>query len=248
MNINKYLTNRNVALLGTITFHAVLFAIFTHVHLNSNRIEKTAELVINFVDPEDFIPAETVETEDEEISENKVNILDKFNQPFTNQASSRSNENTVEELRSSMKSLDNARNNSEDKKVDLFSDDAEKREIPIKHIEKEENTDGKGEAERKEENAYTGRSTINYYLENRYSNKLPNPIYTCITGGLIYINIEVNQQGRVVKASYNKRKSTTTNECLKETALKYARKSKFNSYFSANDIQKGYITYDFHEN
>jgi len=239
MDFKKYLTNRNVALLGTITFHVVLFAIFTHVHLKVNKPDHNMDLVINFIEQND-IEEEIIE---EEIVE-KDDLLKEFEDPVTNQASSRSNEKSVEDLRKSMKSLEGVRG----EETDLFSDKAAARNIKTKPIKLKEATDGKGEAERKSENAFTGRSTINYYLKNRYNDKLPNPIYTCINGGFVYINIKVNQDGNVVDASYNRSKSKTTNDCLIETALKYARRAKFNSDYKAKEIQKGYITYDFHDN
>ncbi|MEN8137725.1 MAG: hypothetical protein ABFR62_04760 [Bacteroidota bacterium] len=244
MDFNKYITNRNVAILGTITFHVVLFAIFTHVQVRTNYPERTSELLINFIEP-----IEPVEEEIEEIPEQKPNILDEFTKPLTSHASSRSNENNVDKLRSSMKSLEDLREDSEseNKNVDLFSEDAKHREVKTTY-KKEERKEGRGEGERKTENAYTGKSTINYYLKNRYSDKLPNPIYTCINGGLIYIDIKVNQQGQVTDVNYNRSKSSTSNECLKETALKYAKRAKFNSDFSAKETQKGYITYQFSEN
>jgi len=240
MDLKKYLTNKNVALLGTITFHVVLFAIFTHVHMRVAKPEHNMDLVINFIDSKEV---ETIE-EEEEIIE-KTDLLKEFSEPVTNQASSRSNEKSVEDFRSSMKSLEGAR---QDEDTDLFSDKAKQRKIQNTKTKQVDKTDGKGEAERKAENAFTGRSTINFYLKNRYNNKLPNPIYTCLSGGFVYINIKVNQQGKVVSANYNKSKSNTTNECLIETAIKYAKRSKFNTDFDAKDSQKGYITYDFHKN
>lgn len=239
MDFNKYLTNKNVAILGTFTFHVLLFAIFTHVHLQDNTNREVAELVINFTELEQ---EEIIEPEEKTEEDNS--LLDEFTKPLTNLASNRSNKDNIEELRASMKSLENVRDNN--KEVDLFSDEAENREIKIKHLE--EDKEGKGDKERKTENAFTGRSTINYYLQNRYSDKLPNPIYTCITGGLIHVNIKVNQNGNVVDVEYNRRKSTTTNECLRETALKYAKRAKFNSDFEAKENQKGYISYQFHKN
>ena len=240
MDTKKYLTNRNVALLGTITFHVILFAVFTHVHLKVNKPEHNMDLVINFIEP-----SEIEEIEQEEIIEEKKDLLKEFQDPSTNQASSRSNERSVEDLRSSMKSLEGSR---DDEETDLFSDKAKNRNVSTKKIKETETTEGKGESERKSENAFTGRSTINYYLKNRYNNKLPNPIYTCIAGGFIYIDIKVNQQGRVVEANYNRSKSKSSNECLKETALKYAKRAKFNTDFKAVENQKGYITYDFSKN
>jgi len=239
MDINKYITNKNVAILGTITIHMVLLAFFSHTYLNTNYPERESTLMINFIEPKDPIIKEK-----EEIPEQQK-FVDEFTDPTTNQASSRSNENTVEKLRASMKSLEGAREitNSGDN-VDLFSEAAKHREIKTKH-KQQDSKEGKGEKNRKKENSFTGRSTINFYLENRYSDKMPNPIYTCISGGLIYVNIKVNQQGNVIEASVNSRKSTTSNECLKETALKYAKRAKFNSDFSAKEIQKGFISYMF---
>ena len=240
MDFKKHLTNRNVALLGTITFHVVLFAVFTHVHLKVNKPEHNMDLVINFIEQKEI----EAPIEEEEIIE-KPDLLKEFEDPATNQASSRSNEKSVEDFRSSMKSLEGARDDDE---TNLFSDNAKKREIPQTKAKQPDKTDGKGETERKSDNAFTGRSTINYYLKGRYNDKLPNPIYTCIDGGKVYINIKVDQKGNVVDASYNKSKSNTSNECLRETALKYAKRSKFNTDFNASDSQKGYITYDFHKN
>ena len=197
------------------------------------------DLVINFIDQKEIeTPAE-----EEEIEE-KQDLLKEFEGPVTNQASSRSNEKSVEDLRKSMKSLEGVR----DEETDLFSDKAASRKINTSSNKAKESTDGKGEAKRESKNAFTGRSTINYFLKNRYNDKLLNPVYTCISGGKVYIDIKVNQEGFVVDASYNRSKSNTTNECLIETALKYAKRSKFNSDFNAKEIQKGYITYDFQKN
>ena len=243
MDFNKYLTNRNVALLGTITFHVIILAIFTHINLGGNSVEKSPELVISFV--------ETVEDqkEVEEIEEEQVDdsTLDYDDELLTNAASNESSKNSIQELRASMKSLDGLNSESEEEgdDIDLFSESAKNRKTTTKLSKKEEEKQGKGESERKVENAYTGKSTINYYLENRYSDKLPNPIYTCINGGKIRIDITVNTKGNVVSTSYNKGKSTTNDECLVETATKYAKMAKFNSDFSSKSSQKGYITYSF---
>jgi len=233
---SKYLTNRNVAILGTVSLHAFLLAIFTHINLDHNLDREKAELVINFTEEQ---LDELLEKNEEEIEE-KANILDEFSGQISNQASSLSNDNMIEELRSSMKSLDDVRDNKE---VDLFSDEATERDIP--KLNSKEESDGVGETERKEENAFTGRSTINYFLEGRYNDRLPNPVYTCIDKGLIHIDVKVNKQGNVTEAEYNKSKSSSRNECLIETALKYAKRSKFNSNFNSPEEQKGYITYSF---
>ena len=88
------------------------------------------------------------------------------------------------------------------------------------------------------------KTTISYQLVDRKKLRLPNPVYTCDRGGKIVISIEVNALGKVVKATYNKSASTTTNGCLIESALHYANSSKFTT--KAGKIsQLGTITYNF---
>lgn len=88
------------------------------------------------------------------------------------------------------------------------------------------------------------KTTITYRLVDRKSIDLLNPVYTCEAGGKIVITIEVNGLGEVVKADYNPTLSTTTNVCLIEAALEYARGSLFNA--KANKPkQLGTISYLF---
>ncbi|MBL4662238.1 MAG: hypothetical protein JKY22_01440, partial [Flavobacteriaceae bacterium] len=86
------------------------------------------------------------------------------------------------------------------------------------------------------------KTTTSYHLKGRDKISLPIPVYTCDKGGKIVITIEVNEMGKVVKTSYNKAASTTSNGCLIESAINYANRSKF----SASKIKKkqlGTITY-----
>ncbi len=96
-----------------------------------------------------------------------------------------------------------------------------------------------------EASASTNRkTTISYHLEDRKPLSLRNPVYTCDSGGKIVINIEVSALGKVTKAYYNKSSSTTTNGCLIDSALEYARKAKFTTSAS-KPKQIGSITYHF---
>ncbi len=92
---------------------------------------------------------------------------------------------------------------------------------------------------------YARRNTsVSYSLVDRNNVSLPVPIYTCITGGKVVINIVVDTLGNVIDAELNKKSSSTTNGCLVENAIEYAYKSKFNS-ISKDASQKGSITYLF---
>lgn len=88
------------------------------------------------------------------------------------------------------------------------------------------------------------KTTISYRLVDRKSIDLLNPVYTCNAGGKIVITIEVNSLGEVVKANYNPTLSTTTNVCLIDAALEYAKGSLFNAK-ADKPRQLGTISYLF---
>ncbi|MDM9631364.1 hypothetical protein [Robiginitalea aurantiaca] len=104
---------------------------------------------------------------------------------------------------------------------------------------------GEKEAEKKEYTSFLSekRTSISYSLIGRNHYELPPPIYTCIEGGKVVINIEVDNLGFVKDASFNDKSSTTSNGCLVENAISYALKARFSS--SEKISQKGTITYLF---
>ncbi|RKR15095.1 hypothetical protein CLV91_1177 [Maribacter vaceletii] len=104
---------------------------------------------------------------------------------------------------------------------------------------------GEREAQKEEftNNLAARKTSVSYSLVNRNNYKLPPPIYTCIEGGKVVINIQVNVVGNVTDASFNTKSSTTSNGCLVDNAITYALKAKFNSSDKAS--QKGTITYIF---
>ncbi len=87
-------------------------------------------------------------------------------------------------------------------------------------------------------------TTISYQLVNRKDIDLPNPVYTCYGSGKVVINVEVNNLGKVVKNSYNKTASTTSNECLIDAALEYSEQARF-STDASKAKQLGTITFNF---
>jgi hypothetical protein len=104
---------------------------------------------------------------------------------------------------------------------------------------------GEKEADKKEftNNLAARKTSVSYSLVDRNNYKLPPPIYTCIEGGKVVINIKVDANGNVVEADFNIKSSGTSNGCLVDNAIIYALKAKFNSSNKAS--QKGTITYLF---
>ena len=97
---------------------------------------------------------------------------------------------------------------------------------------------------KKTEAGFNRNSTNSYRLVDRTALFFPNPVYTCDGFGKVVISIEVSATGKVTKANYNKRNSTTTNQCLIDKALEYAYLSRFNTAPSKPE-QLGTITYNF---
>jgi hypothetical protein len=93
-------------------------------------------------------------------------------------------------------------------------------------------------------NSSKKNSTVSYSLVNRKAMRLPNPVYTCVTSGKIVINIVVSETGKILNARYNKASSTTSNECLIDAALDYAKRANFTT-FAGKKEQLGSITYNF---
>jgi succinate dehydrogenase flavin-adding protein (antitoxin of CptAB toxin-antitoxin module) len=86
-------------------------------------------------------------------------------------------------------------------------------------------------------------SSISYSLIDREHTFLPTPVYLCEFGGKIVINITVNRDGDVTEAYINNA-SASSNGCLIDHALEYAKASKFN--FDATKLsQLGSITFYF---
>lgn len=88
------------------------------------------------------------------------------------------------------------------------------------------------------------KSTNSYRLVNRKVIEFPNPVYVCDSFGKVVLRIEVNSNGYVMMTSVNKNTSTTTNLCLIESAIDYAKKARFTKDKN-KPSQVGSITYIF---
>jgi hypothetical protein len=96
-----------------------------------------------------------------------------------------------------------------------------------------------------EKGTFRGPTRIFYDLAGRHHVYLPIPIYKCQGAGQITLAIEVDQQGRVLKAEPASSLSTTKDPCLTETAVEHALRSTFNADQSAPVKQGGFLTFVF---
>jgi len=92
---------------------------------------------------------------------------------------------------------------------------------------------------------YKGPTRIYYSLAGRTHTYLPIPIYKCQGEGKVVMSIQVNQKGIVEKAFVIENESTTSDQCLIETAVSTALVSRFNSDVNSPKIQSGTLSYHF---
>jgi TonB family protein len=87
-------------------------------------------------------------------------------------------------------------------------------------------------------------TTVSYLLNNRWHSYLYIPTYKCEGGGTVYLDIIVNQEGRVTSAIIAENKSTP-DDCLRQEAYHSAITAQFDPDPKAPPKQVGTITYVF---
>lgn len=221
-------------ILGTILFHLVLILFFLLVKVGDVRRKQMEYYPIEFeeelVDIEEIIKeiesmrAEIPTLEDEVRRNIALNVADKINDQI-------STEKYIEELKEEL-GIEN---------LEQYLDRSLPDDDNISYSEEQE-ADENEESDSDEE--YSGPTNVTYFLENRFKKYLPIPVYTCKGGGLVKVDIVVNQKGKVISTSISS-ESDTREQCLLETALKYAVRTKFNTDYNADPRQNGYIMYQF---
>ena len=108
-------------------------------------------------------------------------------------------------------------------------------------VELEPQKKKKEDTEKKE---YSGPSVLSYNLEGRKASLLKIPAYRCYGEGDVTVIITVDPQGNVVGAKVMNEISSS-DQCLRNFAVRAARTSRFNASPSAPARQNGEIIYRF---
>ncbi|MFD1062922.1 hypothetical protein ACFQ1Q_06655 [Winogradskyella litorisediminis] len=88
----------------------------------------------------------------------------------------------------------------------------------------------------------SGGSTLTYSLKDRRLLDYDTPRYLCEKSGKIVVNIKVDNNGNVFEAYING-SSNSSNQCLEDHAIEYAKSVRFNSSNRTNQL--GSITFYF---
>lgn len=236
MNLNR----NQLSFLITFFSMSIIVLLLFNIHLGGMQEE---EYVIEMsLDDEDI--EELLKEEEERLEELANNDPIKSHMAFNETAKPTiGNPEPLKTLEELME--ERALNSEEGEFSDADSDFANQlKELAAKREEKKELL-GEREAQKEEFTNYLKdrRTSISFSLVERNAYSLPPPIYTCIEGGKVVINIKVDSNGYVTEADFNDKSSGTTNYCLIENAITYALKARFSPDSKAQQI--GTITYLF---
>ncbi|WP_431125225.1 hypothetical protein [Flagellimonas flava] len=236
MNLNR----NQLSFLITFFSMSIIVLLLFNIHLGGMQEE---EYVIEMsLDDEDI--EELLKEEEERLEELANNEPIKSHMAFNETAKPTiGNPEPLKTLEELME--ERALNSEEGEFSDADSDFANQlKELAAKREEKKELL-GEREAQKEEFTNYLKdrRTSISFSLVDRNAYSLPPPIYTCIEGGKVVINIKVDNNGYVTEADFNDSSSGTTNYCLIENAITYALKARFSP--DSKNSQIGTITYLF---
>ena len=237
------LNRQQLSLLITFFSMSIVVLALYNIHLGGQQVED--EYIVEMVlDPE--ILEELIKEEEKLLEELQKQDPIKSHMAY-NEAAKPSLGNP-EPLKTLEEILEEKAASESDEISDFSQEDSEydaRVKALAKQREEKKQLLGEREAQKEERtnNLAARRTSVSYSLVGRNNYKLPPPIYTCIEGGKVVINIEVDAVGNVSDASFNEKSSGTSNGCLVENAITYALKAQFDAAALAS--QKGTITYLF---
>jgi len=204
---------------------------------------KEKEIIVEFSDnlpePEEVVEEKETPSQDNQIksatsTERITNIASNrlATQNTTKSASEFFNDDYLKEVEAAQKLVKDV-NNQLSKEITDLNDI----KMPV------ETTEGMNPDSIKNKN-YSGESNVVYYLENRYHLSLPIPVYLAQSGGKVVVDIIVNQQGVVIKATPRIEKKIR-DENIYLYAKAAALRTVFNADTNAPSEQKGTIDYTF---
>ena len=226
------------------TIFSVLFYLFLIISLAFSFIKTPA--------PPQEEEGITVELEDMQTQIEKLNELKNAQENNIDRTNNAVNEAMSDEKETDPYDYSDIKEPDEDYKEKLVKEAISEKEynkifnrddLSIAKEEEKKEKKIKDNTEKTKPSNYQGATYISFFLKNRYKIKIPIPTYQCETFGKVVLDIIVNRDGKVTSASITS--TSTDDECLQKTALRSAKKARFNASYEAPDKQRGTITYIF---
>lgn len=234
----------NKALIITVLLFAVLLLAMYNINISKSN-QKVRETLIELNDLRPEEPREQEQQQQEQQPEPPESQRPNLE---THQAFNQNQEESQENFESRLDEIFQKNSASQEaSEEETSSTQGDLNLEPNRRQKKQQASEGKGTSEEISTRQGTLRnSSISFSLIGRSALDIPNPIYTCDTPGKIVVNIRVNADGEVIDTSVNKKSSTSSNECLIDNALEYARGARF-SQLPGRNSQPGTITYNFQD-
>jgi hypothetical protein len=247
----KTFQGKIAAVLGTIILHLLAGIIFMSFRLTSVHNEMHDLVEVQYT-PEETLPPEIREKRTEEQPQSVEKVL-QGDQEMMNIAKNLANkadpkinkEEYIDKVKEELiKSGKLGKDNYIDEQKKLA---AMKGQEPIteKDDDQAAGRDNKPDKSQELASRFQGPTRIYYNLPGRTHTYLPLPIYKCQGEGKVVLSIEVSQKGIVEKAVVLESESSTSDQCLIDTAVSTALISRFNSDVNTAKVQTGTLTYHF---
>jgi len=202
------------------------------------HVKKKSELIA-----ETYFEMDSEELEIEELEELEA-LLKSFDNITTNEAFNKNQKQEALEDAEFEKRLEEIRSRNDVKETQTKPKESEQKSIPDENPTFNEINDIINKrSEKNRKDIANKNSSISYSLFDREHVFLPTPVYLCEFGGKIVINITVDSNGNVTDAYVNS-SSASSNGCLIDSALEYAKAAIF-SINPAKPSQLGTITFIF---
>ncbi|MBN4070443.1 hypothetical protein JYT76_02065 [Olleya sp. AH-315-F22] len=226
-------SNTYKALITTTVLSTVVVFLGFTIH-----VKKKSELVA-----ETFFEMNAEELVEEELEELEE-LLKSFDNLTTNEAYNVTKKYEEFEDAEFEKRLEEIRSRNEVKETQAKPKKSEQKHTPDENPTFNEINDIINKrSEKNRKDIANKNSSISYSLLDREHIFLPTPVYLCEFGGKIVINITVNKDGNVTDAYVNS-STASSNGCLIDSAIEYAKVSQFNSV-ATETSQLGTITFLF---
>ncbi len=225
----------------TVIFHLTVIIVLLIYQIDST-IRKEESFVLDFSKQEEIERRQQEEIFKEDISKRLDELIaaaQSSNAPIRNIATDASRAQLKDDRGTDAEQLyKDAERLAQDLKngqKDAIEENAVEETVEMQHQQKPSDQNKK---------EYSGPSVLSYTLDGRKASHLPIPAYRCYGAGDVTVIITVNNAGQVVRAKVMEEISST-DECLRNFAVRAARLSRFNASPDAPANQNGEIVYRF---
>ena len=234
MNFLVLLEKYQNAILGTLIVHILIF-VWLNIQNVSFYIIQPKEKVLatlDFTSPENNLNPKKIK---ENFTDNEIVVTNAASNYDQEKDMSASQKKALEE-----KVIEDVKEFEKKQFNDFGKDNPVKDNSPLENEKIKDNSISKTVNKSLKK---TSNATAKYFCENRNMILQKIPSYLCNQTGTVRLTIKVNPRGEVTDCKVDNSETSTSNQCLIENAINYAKNWKFNQDFSSTQRQEGWIEF-----